>query len=394
MNKPNKKAFVINGGAGRVLCAIPALEHYAKSNNNEIVVISEAWGELFLSSKVLRDKVYQLSDKNLFNVLKDCEIISPEPYRLNAYFNQKVNMIQAFDMLINYDTPPEKIPDTKQFKLEIGKADQIFGYNSIEEIKKLYKKDKVVVFQPFGSGIKQNGSFLYDESGRSVEPNDTHRIVKELAKNYAVILFSNFNPFTEGELPVIVPPNVNLLQWSGIINAADYFIGCDSIGQHFANALNKPSTVIIGATYPENISYPDNKRFKIFDIGKENRQYSPLRITQDFAVERNNEELMVLDDTNFRAIIKSVQNVLGTKNKYVEPTNTTPPASDNTAPTTSGVPPGYKPAPPIDYPPLAKEILALQEKCYPLKPGFKLGPTPLDPQDPPPPNLLRTISNE
>ena len=322
MNKPNKKAFVINGGAGRVLCAIPALEQYAKNNNNELVIVSEAWGELFLSSKILRNSVYQVSDKNLFNIIKDCEVISPEPYRLNAYFNQKANMIQAFDMLINYDTPPEKIPDTKKFELDIGKSDQIFGYNSIEEIKKLYKKEKVIVFQPFGSGIKQNGSFLYDETGRSVEPSDVYRIVKELSKHYAVILFSTINPFSEGDLPVVVPPNVNLLQWSGIINAADYFLGCDSIGQHFANALGKPSTIIIGATYPENISYPDNKRFKIFDLGKDKRQYSPLRITQDFAVERNNEGLMVLDDTNFKLIIKSIQNVLGTKNNYVAPKDT------------------------------------------------------------------------
>jgi len=317
MNKPTKKAFVINGGVGRVLCAIPALEHYAKTNNNEIIVVSESWSELFLSSKILRDKVYLLTDKNLFNILKDYEIISPEPYRLNAYFTQKVNLIQAFDMLINYDTPPEKIPESKKFDLDIGKSDQIFGHTSIEEVKKLYKKDKVIVFQPFGSGIKQNGSFLYDETGRSFEPNDVYQIIKELSKNYAIIMFSNFNPFPEGELPVVVPTTVNLLQWMGVVNAADYFLGCDSVGQHYANALNKPSTVVIGSTYPENISYPDNSRFKIFDLGKDRRKYSPLRITNDFAVERNNESLMVLDKDQLKSIIKSIQHVLGTKNNFV-----------------------------------------------------------------------------
>lgn len=325
MNKTTKKAFVINGGAGRVLCAIPGLEHYAKTHDGDIIIISEAWSELYLSSNILRDKVYQLNDRNLFNVIKDREVISPEPYRLNAYFNQKANMIQAFDMLINYDTPPEKIPETKKYELNIGKSDQVFGYNSIEEIRKLYKRDKVVVFQPFGSGIKQNGSFIFDETGRSFEPKDVKRIVMELAKHYAVILFSNINPFPEDStVPVVVPPNVNLLQWSGIINAADYFLGCDSIGQHFANFLNKPSTVVIGATYPENISYPENKRFKIFDLGKEKRKYSPLRITQDFAVERNNEDLMVLTEDNFRAIIKSIQQVLGTKKTYTPPDNNLP----------------------------------------------------------------------
>lgn len=319
MTKPTKKAFIINGGAGRVLCAIPALERYAIDHNGEIVIISEAWGELYLTSKILRDKVYPIGNKDLFNILKDCEIVSPEPYRLNAYFTQQVNLIQAFDMLINYDTPPEKIPETKKVKIEIGKLDQIFGYNSIEDVKNLFKKDKVIVFQPFGSGIKKDRNFIFDETGRSFELKDVVNIIKELSKNYAIIMFSNINPFQEGELPVIVPTEMNLLQWTGVINACDYFLGCDSIGQHMANGLNKPSTVVIGATYPENISYPDNKRFKIFDLGKDKRQYTPLRITQDFAIERNNEDLMELDETNFKAIIKSIQTVLGTKNNYVAP---------------------------------------------------------------------------
>lgn len=327
MSKSTKKAFFINGGAGRVLCAIPALEHYANLNNGDIVIVAEAWAELFLTSKILRDKTYQLSNKDLFNIIKDREVISPEPYRLNAYFNQKANMIQAFDMLINYDVPPENVPDTKKVEIDIGKADQIFGYNLVDEVKRLFKKDKVIVFQPFGSGIKQEGSFVYDETGRSFEPNDVVKIVNELSKHYAIILFSNINPYADTTLPVVVPnPNsVNLLQWSGVINAADYFLGCDSIGQHYANALNKPSTIVIGATYPENISYLDNKKFKIIDLGKDKRKYSAIRVTTDFAVERNNESLMVLDDETFKTIIKGVKNTLGTQNNYVEPkVNTTP----------------------------------------------------------------------
>ena len=54
---------------------------------------------------------------------------------------------------------------------------------------------------------------------------------------------------------------------TGVINAADYFLGCDSVGQHFAHAMNKPATIVTGATYPENISYPENKKFTIIDNG-------------------------------------------------------------------------------------------------------------------------------
>ena len=60
-------------------------------------------------------------------------------------------------------------------------------------------------------------------------------------------------------------PQANLLQWMGIIKSCDYFLGCDSMGQHYAHALNKPATVIIGSTFPENISYTNTKNFTIID---------------------------------------------------------------------------------------------------------------------------------
>ena len=124
------KAIFVNGGAGRVMCAIPALEKHIKENPGSIVV-SEAWGELFLTSPILRDKAYMPNTKNLFEEhLKDKEILSPEPYRLNAYYNQKCNLIQAFDMLIN---DCDGIPDSLELKMDIPKAQQVLGFNFLEE---------------------------------------------------------------------------------------------------------------------------------------------------------------------------------------------------------------------------------------------------------------------
>lgn len=314
-----KKAFFINGGAGRVLCSIPALEWYKQNVDNDVVIVAEAWSELFFASSILRDNVYPIGHKNLFNEkLKDKEIISPEPYRLNAYFNQKCNLVQAFDVLIN-GLDNGKIPETKKFSLDINKSDQLFGYNLVSQAKQALGKDKVVVFQPFGAGVIREGNFVLDTSGRSFELKDVYKIVEELSKHYTIILMTNLEIPVEKQMGAIVPKNVNLLQWMGIIKAADYFLGCDSLGQHYANALNKPATVVIGSTYPENISYPENNNFKIIDNGKEKRRYSPIRITQDFDGERNNEDLMVMEDAQVNKIIKTVVDKLG-KSKQVEKT--------------------------------------------------------------------------
>ena len=61
-----KKAFFINGGAGRVLCSIPALEEYKKNIDPDVVIVAEAWSELFLSSPIIRDNVFNVNHKGLF----------------------------------------------------------------------------------------------------------------------------------------------------------------------------------------------------------------------------------------------------------------------------------------------------------------------------------------
>lgn len=312
-----KKAFYINGGAGRVLCAIPALEYHIMNIDPTAPIIAEGWPELFLTSKILRDNVYNVQHKNIFEVLKDRQIISPEPYRLNAYFNQECNLIQAFDILINFDTQPEELPESKRFNIAVGKADTTMGKNLVDECRNHLQKDKVIVFQPFGSGAKVNGNYIVDESGRSFEVQDILSIIKELNKNYGVILMSDIKIPTREPMGVMTPENVNLLQWSGVIKAADYFLGCDSVGQHMANSLGKPATVVIGATFPENISYPNNEKFNIIDNGKGERVYSPIRITFDISADRNNEDLMKLSDETIKEIISSIETTLG-KNNFAQ----------------------------------------------------------------------------
>jgi len=303
-----KKSFFINGGAGRVLCAVPALEEYKKNIDPDVIIVAEGWSELFLSTS-LRNNVWPLGSKDLFNKIKNTEIITPEPYRLNAYFNQQVNLIQAFDILINNVDPTTP---SKPLKLDIGKDDQIYGHNLVSQIKHQLQKTKAIVLQPFGSTVRAEGNFIWDASGRSFEVKDLFTLVDLLTKDYAVILMTNVQIPTEKQMNAAIPNDASLLQWMGIINAADYFLGCDSVGQHIAHALNKPATVVIGSTYPENISYPQNKNFTIIDNGIDKRQYSPLRLTPCIEVDRDNEDLMILSDSTVNKIIKSIKNKIGT----------------------------------------------------------------------------------
>ena len=91
-------------------------------------------------------------------------------------------------------------------------------------------------------------------------------------------------------------PTTNIREWSCVIALADYFIGCDSVGQHFAKVFDKKASVFMGGgTHEKNVSYPDE--FHI--IKKDTELYPiPMRIsgTQNHLALRMNENRMIYSD--------------------------------------------------------------------------------------------------
>lgn len=301
------KAFFINGGAGRVICSIPALEKYQQdSGDNDFVIVCEGGTDFFKGHPALYSRTYDNWHKNLFEEkLKDKELVSPEPYRVWEYFNQKCNLSQAFDICINNQGIRDLVKPTLRLSIE----ELLAGKHAIKEIKEKTKKDKVVVFQPFGRGTIVHENVISDPSGRSFEAAHAINIIKKLQKNYAVVFMSDFGiEFSKHgcNKPVAFPTGINLRTWAGIIQSADYFLGCDSVGQHISYALGKPSTIVVGSTFKENVSYPDCDYFDVLDMGGDIRKYSPIRITIDEVADRTNEGIMVMNEAIEDAIVESV----------------------------------------------------------------------------------------
>jgi ADP-heptose:LPS heptosyltransferase len=296
MDQQRKKAFFINGGAGRVLCSIPAFEkYYEESGDKDFIIICEGGTELFKGHPFLDIKSYDHWHKNIFaDKIKNMDVVTPEPYRVWEYYNQKCSLSQAFDIEIN----GKGIRDLPLPKLNLSKEELSQGNKLISEVKEKIKKTKVAVFQPFGRGVHETNGIILDSTGRSMEVENVVSLVKKLQENgWAVILFSELKPnLKEANLKdeIAQPDGATLRIWTSIIKHADLFIGCDSVGQHLAKTLNTPSVVVLGSTFPINVSYPETERFKVVDLGENIRQYSPIRIVMDEAIDRNNERLMYM----------------------------------------------------------------------------------------------------
>ena len=300
------KAFFINGGAGRVVCSIPALEKYAEEVSKDFIIVCEGGTDFYKGHPILHERAYDHWHKNLFeDKLINMDLVSPEPYRVWEYFNQKCSLAQAFDIIINN----KGVRDLPRPNMRLSNEEMFTGFGVIKEVKEKTKKDKTVIFQPFGRGVVSNNGLILDSSARSFEGAHVINIVKQLQRKYSVILMSEIGiDFSKHGCkdPVAHPQNLSLRQWAGVIANADYFLGCDSVGQHIACALDKPATVVVGSTFAINVSYPDYEKFDVLDMGGSVRKYSPIRITMDEVADRGNDGIMNMNEAIEKAIVESV----------------------------------------------------------------------------------------
>ena len=161
--------------------------------------------------------------------------MSPEPYRIWEYYNQKCSLGQAYDIAIN----DKGIRDLPRANLRLSKEEMLLARKMISEVKEKTGKDKIVVFQPFGRGAqpekldeknKEKQPDIIDTTGRSVELKNVWSIVRKLSKEYGVMVMSEF-PLDFGKhipnKPVALPMGTHIRVWMGRVQQADHVIGCD-----------------------------------------------------------------------------------------------------------------------------------------------------------------------
>ena len=307
--RARKKVFMVSGGSGRIICALPAFEKYLKANGpDSFYIISQSGLEFFLGTQ-FQDIAFDPGHKGLFkDIIKDNNLINLEPYQHYGYYNQEKSLTEAFDALVN---ETDFHGDLEKPKIVLSKTEEINAVNTVKECKKQQNKKYTIVIQPFGrEGKSHEGGHVVDVSSRSLSTDDYFYISERLRKKYNVISMTEIKFDNDENMYV----DADLRHWSGIIEAADYFVGVDSCGQHMAYSFDKPGSVIIGSTFAENISYPEH--FNIVEKPNNPRVYSPIRIegmdselanrVNDTCMDFTRDELEVLTDNIFKDIKKKI----------------------------------------------------------------------------------------
>jgi hypothetical protein len=267
-----KKVFFINGGAGRVIASIPALEESEK--RGELAgIICEGGMEFYMGHPTLQNKAWDVNHKGLFDTLvKDNLCVSPEPYRDHAYYNQKSSLQQSFW----WEILGERTEENRRPSISLNKQEEMTAMDILSQVRNQHKKEKTIVLQPFGRSSQMASGVVYDGSSRSIEQSTFIELIADLSKDYNIVYMGE-HKLEVVNLPIFQPNDIMPLRvWAAVIESADYFIGCDSVGQHIAYSFNKPGTVVCGSTFPINTTYPEH--FNIVEKKGYDRVYSPIRI--------------------------------------------------------------------------------------------------------------------
>lgn len=299
-----KKIFYIDGGAGRIIAAIPALKKYAKLHPDEDWnVLIAGWDNLLWGITELQDLTFNPDTKGIFDtVIKNADVIySPEPYRVPGYFKQELSLAQAFDKEINNT---DDHSDLELPSMVLSKTEEKNAANVLADVKQQQQKSKTIVIQPFGRSMRKDRADLIDESSRSLDPKSYLALAKRLSSKYNLIFFGE-QEFQIPEDTYTFKLGADLRMWASIIDASDYFVGVDSVGQHMARALNKPGTVIVGSTFSINTTYPEY--FKIIEKPGV-KKYSPIRISglDSHLADRYNDRCMDFTEKEIDDIYKQI----------------------------------------------------------------------------------------
>jgi hypothetical protein len=244
--------ITLDGGLGRIITAIPALLKYHKNHlDEEWYIMIPGWDFITWGFPELQERTFNPDARGSFDLFwKADKVISPEPYKVPAYYRNEISLTEAFDVEINGAQDHDDLPS---MQLKLSSAEKRKAYDTIQEAKEKHKKKQTIVIQPYGSTATPHESGIFDDSLRSIPKPMLDYFIKELSKNYNIIYmgakeFHNVKTYKPN-------PDINLREWCAVIGASDYFIGCDSCGQHICKALNKKASVVIAGTHRVNVTY-------------------------------------------------------------------------------------------------------------------------------------------
>ena len=314
--------IALDGGLGRIITAIPALLKYSKNHPEEEWYITiSGWDFITWGFPELQERTFNPDARGSFDLYwKADRVVTPEPYRLPAYYRNEISLRKAFDVCINDSTDHSDLPP---MQLKLSLAEKRKSLEVLQEAKEKHKKSKTIVIQPYGSTATPHSTGVFDDSLRSIPKSMLDYFISNLSKDYNLIYMGA----KEMHDPRMHRPELgaNLREWAAVIEAADYFIGCDSCGQHMRKCFNKKASVMIAGTHKVNVTYdgfhiierdvefyPDSMRISGFQSHMSSRLNEPrIDFTQEEIEKAYSEIIQNIEGEKKTKVIEKPKEIRG-----------------------------------------------------------------------------------
>lgn len=259
----NYLIFTINGGAGKNVLATAVIKAIKNNKPKTKIIVVTAYKEIWMYNPNVH-RIYTFGNTpNFYNdYIKDnnnVEIYALEPYSTNDYILKRKNLIEIWCDLYN-------IPFNNE------KPELFFNQREIEFTKKQLNLDArpIMLIQTNGGSLQDMKiSWMRDmpllNAQQVVEHfRDNIKIVEKYSSNFRIIqIRRDDQPALQG----VEQFKGNLRDLMILIRLSEKRLFIDSVCQHIAAALNKPSTVTWVRNNPKVLGYDihDNIITKVED---------------------------------------------------------------------------------------------------------------------------------
>ena len=217
----DKLAVIIDGGLGRVLCAIPALQELNKKH--DLIVLTGGWEFAYSGSGIT---VHQLGKPGLQDILDGYPVVKPEPYWNMDYRTGKANLVEAFYQELNLTVPKGEClpynPDLRHMPASI------------------HSDRPVLILQPHGSGGEADS--------RSMTRKEVAEVINKYHKEYAIFIIGTDVDFGFDKEVAQQIKNIAEPVFIRYVQIADLVVSCDSAGLHIAAAMGIPHVAYLSTT--------------------------------------------------------------------------------------------------------------------------------------------------
>ena len=306
--------FLINGGIGRVITAIPALEKFHKLNpHDDFRVLVAGWESLFWSHPVLQNRTFGLAKGNFETHIMGRRARQPEPYLWPDFYHQKLGLVDAFDAEINHCDQHGDL--RRSGFLYVSDIEQQQAQEILGRLKRKQNRRSVIMMQPFGSAVQMINNRPIDRSNRSLDQEHYLKLAQRLGSQ-VLLLYASPPQFrhSRDNITVAFDEHQPWLRWfMAFMQQCDYFVGVCSVGQHLARAMDVPGTIFMGGTTDVNFGYAGH-----FDIVRRQDRvprYSAWRLSDadcEFS-DRDNDGIMDFSEQQLDEAAHSILSRLDAK---------------------------------------------------------------------------------